>query len=295
METLPRFGRRLLRRRPPHGRRGVRPEQDVLRSSSRGIRTFQRPPEGRIFEHLLEENFIPAMTTLIRRECFAERRAVRRVAGVRGLGHVAADRQAIRVRLHALGQRPLSSPCVLALADARRPSAGERDIRIFLEAPRIQPRVGPVLRDRIARAAYRLDRPEQLSLRPREPARRLESARRSPLRTVPRPCAVRVRPLASSAPWPRSERRPPGLVTSAGPGGVADRDAVVAVDLRDHDGRVPGDERVGRHVASYDRARGDHRVCSDRDRVVDDGPRTDERPRADRHVAASVAPGPSAA
>jgi glycosyltransferase involved in cell wall biosynthesis len=124
-----------------------------------GVRS---PPEGDVYEALLTQNFIPAMSTLVRRECFEAvgpydeslvyedwdmwLRIARRFEFVFTPGiHV-------RYRVHStsLSQR---------LADEGWWST---DMSIFLKHVGHSPAWDAVLWDRIARAAYRLDRPEQL-------------------------------------------------------------------------------------------------------------------------------------
>ena len=130
--------------------------------SSRETRTFERPPEGRIFEHLLEVNFIPAMATLIRRECLAD------VGGYdESLTYEDWDMWLRLARRYefaftaSVGARYRLHPSSLWQTIGDR--ALESDIRIFSKHVGYSSAWDPVLRDRIARAAYRLGRPERLA------------------------------------------------------------------------------------------------------------------------------------
>jgi glycosyltransferase involved in cell wall biosynthesis len=122
----------------------------------------RKPPEGDIYEALLTQNFIPAMATLVRRECFA-------TAGPYDESLVYEDWDMwlriardyefaftpgvhVRYRVHSasLSQR---------LASERWWST---EMSIFLKHIGHSPAWDAILWDRIARAAYRLDRREQL-------------------------------------------------------------------------------------------------------------------------------------
>jgi glycosyltransferase involved in cell wall biosynthesis len=124
------------------------------------------PPEGNIYEILLEQNFIPAMSTLVRRECFEtvgpydeslvyeDKDMWLRIA--RRYEFVFTPRVAVRYRVH---------PASLShtMSGGRNGAAWwEADIAIYLKHIGYSRAWDAVLWDRIARAAYRLDRPEQL-------------------------------------------------------------------------------------------------------------------------------------
>lgn len=120
------------------------------------------PPEGDIYEALLTQNFIPAMATLIRRECFAtvgpydESLAYEdwdmwlRIA--RHCEFVFTPGIHVRYRVHP---KSLSRQ----LPDQRWWST---DMSIFLKHIGHSDAWDAILWDRIARAAYRLDSREQI-------------------------------------------------------------------------------------------------------------------------------------
>jgi glycosyltransferase involved in cell wall biosynthesis len=130
------------------------------------IRTDDGTPEGNLYETLLERNFIPAGSTLVRRECYT---AVGpydeslpyedwdmwlRIA--RRYRFAFTPRIGVRYRVH-----PASLSHVLT--DENSGSRWwEADVGIFLKHLGHSRAWDAVLWDRIARAAYRLDRPEQL-------------------------------------------------------------------------------------------------------------------------------------
>jgi glycosyltransferase involved in cell wall biosynthesis len=120
------------------------------------------PPEGDLYETLLERNFLPAGSTLVRRECyeavgpFDESLAYEdwdmwlRIA--RSYRFAFSPRIGVRYRVH-----PSSLSHVLP-----DESWSEAEVGIFLKHVGYSRAWDAVLWDRIARAAYRLDRPEQL-------------------------------------------------------------------------------------------------------------------------------------
>ena len=121
----------------------------------------RRPPEGDIFAELLEGNFIPAMTTMVRRECYEHvgpydeslayedwdiwLRLARRTEFAY-TPYVGARYRIHHTSLwHTLGAR-----------------VWESDIRILRKHLGYSPETDAVLWSRLARASYRLDQPEQL-------------------------------------------------------------------------------------------------------------------------------------
>ena len=124
------------------------------------------PPEGNIYEILLDENFIPAMSTLVRRECleavgpydetlvYEDKDMWLRIA--RRYEFVFSPHVGARYRVHPVSLSHMMS-------GARKGAAWwEADIAIYLKHIGYSPAWDAILWDRIARAAYRLDRPEQL-------------------------------------------------------------------------------------------------------------------------------------
>ena len=124
------------------------------------------PPEGNIYEILLGENFIPAMSTLVRRECFEtvgtydesltyeDKDMWLRIA--RCYEFVFTPRVAVRYRVH-----PASLSHTMS-GERKGAAWWETDIAIYLKHIGYSPAWDAVLWDRIARAAYRLDRPERI-------------------------------------------------------------------------------------------------------------------------------------
>lgn len=128
--------------------------------------TVDQMPEGNLYETLLGSNFIPAGTTLVRRECYEEvgpwdesliyedwdmwLRIARRYE------FAVTPRIGARYRVH---DRSLSQ-----LLDNRFGGSlwWESNMKIFLKHVGYSPAWDAVLWDRIARAAYRLDRAERL-------------------------------------------------------------------------------------------------------------------------------------
>jgi glycosyltransferase involved in cell wall biosynthesis len=120
------------------------------------------PPEGDLYETLLTRNFLPAGSTLVRRECYAavgpfdeslpyeDRDMWLRIA--RRYAFVFTPRVGVRYRVH-----PVSLSHVLT--DEQWWAA---ELAISLKHLGHSPAWDAVLWDRIARAAYRLGRPEQL-------------------------------------------------------------------------------------------------------------------------------------
>jgi glycosyltransferase involved in cell wall biosynthesis len=143
------------------------------------IDSVGQPPSGNLFETLLERNFIPAGATLIRRACLEEvgpydeslvyedwdmwLRLARRYefAFVPGI--------ALRYRLHES-----SASHVMTRHDGGT-LWWETEMKIMLKHLGYTPEWDATLWDRIARAAFRLGRPEQL-----EYARAYVRTRRSP-------------------------------------------------------------------------------------------------------------------
>lgn len=124
--------------------------------SSRHVRTFDRPPEGNIYEQLLEVCFLPAPTAMIRRECLVEigpydesltyedwdmwLRMARRYEFAFTPHFGARYRIHSSSLWHTLGSR-----------------GWESDIKIFLKHLGYSPKWDAILWDRIARLAYRVD------------------------------------------------------------------------------------------------------------------------------------------
>jgi glycosyltransferase involved in cell wall biosynthesis len=129
--------------------------------SSRDTRSFDEPPEGDIYAKLLEVCFVPTMTTMIRRECYEaigpydESLAYEdwdmwlRIA--RRFEFAFSSYVSARYRIH---------PSSLSHTIGSR--AWESDIRMFQKHLGYSREWDAVLRDRIARASYRLDQPERL-------------------------------------------------------------------------------------------------------------------------------------
>ena len=243
------------------------------------------PPEGDIYEMLLAQNFIPAMATLIRRECFAtvgpyDESLVYedwdmwlRIARHYEFAFTPGVQVRYRVHSASLSQR---------LASERWWST---DMSIFLKHIGHSAAWDAILWDRIARAAYRLDRQEQL-----EYARaNLRAGRTLPALVLYGLCRAGV-PYRRVAPLKHAVDGI-GVRYAGRSGDSPDRDLVVADDLRHRDRGIAGDESAFRHVAAHDGSRCDHGVGADRDLGVDDRAGADEGPAAERHIAAEVAAG----
>jgi glycosyltransferase involved in cell wall biosynthesis len=124
------------------------------------------PPEGNIYEILLGQNFIPAMSTLVRRECFEtvgpydeslayeDKDMWLRIA--RRYDFVFTPQVAVRYRVH-----PASLSHTMS-GERKGAAWWETDIAIDLKHIGYSPAWDAVLWDRIARAAFRLDRPEKV-------------------------------------------------------------------------------------------------------------------------------------
>ena len=190
------------------------------------------PPEGDIYEALLAQNFIPAMATLIRRECFTtvgpydESLAYEdwdmwlRIARHYEFAFTPGIHVRYRVHPKSLSQR---------LPDQRWWST---DMSIFLKHIGHSAAWDAILWDRIARAAYRLDRRSSSSTPGPTSAPAATSRRSSSTGSVVQACRIGVShrsstPSTGSAcatpagpaalrPQPRCSRRPrpsrpPGL------------------------------------------------------------------------------------
>jgi glycosyltransferase involved in cell wall biosynthesis len=130
------------------------------------IGTVRRPPQGDLYETLLERNFIPAGTTLVRRECYQtvgtydESLAYEdwdmwlRIA--RRYEFAFSPRISTRYRVHA---ESLSHMLTNNFAGALW---WEADMNIWLKHLGFSRVWDAVLWDRIARAAYRLDHSQRL-------------------------------------------------------------------------------------------------------------------------------------
>jgi glycosyltransferase involved in cell wall biosynthesis len=132
----------------------------------REIGTVKQSPHGDLYETLLERNFIPAGTTLVRRECYE-------TVGTYDESLIYEDwdmwlriarRYEFAFSPH-IGTRYRVHPASLShsLSDQHGGSLWwEADMAIFLKHLGHSPAWDAVLWDRIARAAYRLDHPERL-------------------------------------------------------------------------------------------------------------------------------------
>jgi glycosyltransferase involved in cell wall biosynthesis len=130
------------------------------------IGTVPRPPQGDLYETLLERNFIPAGTTLVRRECYETVGAYDesliyedwdmwlRIA--RRYEFVFTPKMSTRYRVHA---ESLSHMLTNRFAGAQW---WEADMNISLKHLGFSRAWDSFLWDRIARAAYRLNHPARL-------------------------------------------------------------------------------------------------------------------------------------
>jgi len=128
--------------------------------SSRHVRSFADPPEGDIFAKLLEVVFVPAMTTMIRRECFA------RVGPYdESLAYEDWDMLLRLARRFDFGFTPYVCARYRIHESSLSHTLGSRglesDIQIFLKHVDYSPQTDALLWDRIARLSYRLGQPEQ--------------------------------------------------------------------------------------------------------------------------------------
>jgi glycosyltransferase involved in cell wall biosynthesis len=129
--------------------------------SSRHSRTFERPPEGGIFAQILEVNFVPAMTTMIRRECFE-------TVGPydESLVYEDVDMWLRMARQYDFAFMPYVSARYRIHSSSLFQTLGSRawgsELRIYLKHVGYRPELDAVLWDRIARLAYRLDHPGRL-------------------------------------------------------------------------------------------------------------------------------------
>lgn len=121
----------------------------------------RKPPEGNVFAELLQGNFIPGMTTMVRRECYD------------GVGpydeSLAYEDWDIWLRLARqydfaytpyIGARYRIHETSLWHTLGRR--VWESDIRILRKHLGYSPETDAVLWSRLARTSYRLDQPERL-------------------------------------------------------------------------------------------------------------------------------------
>jgi glycosyltransferase involved in cell wall biosynthesis len=128
---------------------------------SRPFRTYDEPPEGNVFEQLLEVNFVPAMTTMIRRECLE-------AVGPydESLLYEDWDMWLRLARRYEFGFTPYVGARYRVHSSSLWQTLGNRawesDIRVFLKHLGYSPAWDVVLWDRIARAAYRVDHPARL-------------------------------------------------------------------------------------------------------------------------------------
>jgi glycosyltransferase involved in cell wall biosynthesis len=126
----------------------------------------ERPPSGDIYETLLERNFIPAGSALIRRACLEQVGPYDETLAyedwdmwlrlARQYEFVCLPGVTLRYRVH---EASLSH--ALSRHD-RGALQAETEMKILLKHLGYTPRWDAVLWDRIARIAYRLGRPEQL-------------------------------------------------------------------------------------------------------------------------------------
>jgi glycosyltransferase involved in cell wall biosynthesis len=130
------------------------------------IGTVKDRPEGDLYEALLTQNFIPAMTTLVRRECYETVGPYDEALSyedwdmwlrlARHYEFAFTPGIHVRYRVHGVS---VSHTLTTSLGGSMW---WEADIAIFLKHLGHSPQWDAVLWDRIARAAYRLDRPERL-------------------------------------------------------------------------------------------------------------------------------------
>ena len=186
--------RGCLRRCRPHGRARQPDRRRLHRARRRG----SVPAGGRHLRGAARPELHPRHGDADQARVLGDRRAVRRVARLRGLGHVAANRAPLRVRLHARDPRPLpGAPEVAQPAASRSALVVDRNVDLP-EARRAQPRLGcgPVRPDR----AGRLPTGPSGAARVREgqPPGRPEPAGARPLRAVSRGAAVPARGTAQA-------------------------------------------------------------------------------------------------
>jgi glycosyltransferase involved in cell wall biosynthesis len=129
--------------------------------SCRPSRTFEKPPEGNVYEHLLEVCFVPTMTTLIRRECLAAIGPYDESLAYEDWDMFLrlAQRYEFAFTTHFVARYRIHSSSLWQTLGSR---LWESDIRIFQKHLGYSRAWDAILWDRIARAAYRLDRPERL-------------------------------------------------------------------------------------------------------------------------------------
>jgi glycosyltransferase involved in cell wall biosynthesis len=139
-----------------------RPLPKMFFESSRETRSFVEPPEGDIYEKLLEVCFVPAMTTMARRECFEE-------VGPYDESLVYEDWDMLLrlARRYRFAFTPYVGARYRIHGDSLWQTLGSRawetEICIFRKHLGNSPESDALLRDRIARASYRLGQPERLA------------------------------------------------------------------------------------------------------------------------------------
>lgn len=127
----------------------------------RADRLFDAPPEGDVFAKLLQVNFIPAMTTMVRRECYA-------TVGPydESLAYEDWDMWLRLARRYDFAFTPYISARYRVHRSSLWHTLGSRvwenDIRIVRKHLGYDPETDAIIWTRIARASYRLDRPERL-------------------------------------------------------------------------------------------------------------------------------------
>jgi glycosyltransferase involved in cell wall biosynthesis len=127
----------------------------------RADRFFDEPPDGDVFAKLLQVNFVPAMTTMVRRECYE-------AVGPydESLAYEDWDMWLRLARRYEFAFSPYVSARYRVHRSSLWHTLGSRtwesDIRILRKHLGQSPEADAIIWTRIARASYRLDQPEQL-------------------------------------------------------------------------------------------------------------------------------------